>query len=320
MVEPVRRVAVTGAAGYIGRRFVWRLEEDDEVERVLAIDVLPMAEDASSKVVFLQQDITRPISSDLSEHDIDAVVHLAFLMGPGRDRSRYRDINVGGAAQVFRSCVDADVRHIVYLSSSTVYGARRDNPPALTEESPVRPLRGFHYGEDKAEVEGLLRELVEEHPHVTSTVLRACPVVGPTADNFIARAFTRSFLIGVSGQDPELQLCHEDDAVEVVRACTLGRSAGVYNLAGDGMIRWSEMARTIGSRLVTLPAWAVYPLIELTWRLRLQGESPAVGLDFVRYPWVVSTDKLRRELSITPVYSSKEAWGSFAPLKQEART
>ncbi|MDA1349354.1 MAG: NAD-dependent epimerase/dehydratase family protein [Chloroflexi bacterium] len=316
MTEPVRRVAVTGAAGYLGNGLIRRLDEDDEVEAVLAIDVRSMSRKTSAKVTFVRQDITESIASAFSKHGIDAVVHLAFRLNPGRDRKASWRTNVSGAARVFESCVEAGVRHIVYLSSTTVYGARADNPPELTEDSPLRPVSGFTYGEDKATAEGLLSDLLAEQPGITATVLRACPVMGPTADNFIAQAFSKPFLVGIRGHDPELQLCHEDDLAEVLLVCAINRAPGVYNLAGSETVRWSEMVNMFGRRLVSLPAWAVYPLTELTWRLRIQNESPAVGLDFIRYPWTVSTDKLRRELGIVPVHSSREAWESFALRNQ----
>ena len=316
MTEPVRRVAVTGAAGYIGRKLVTALELDSTVESVLAIDLLPLAGHVSSKVAFLRHDITLPFTAALSDHRVDALVHLAFVLNPSRDRNRSREVNVGGALQALRSCAQAGVGHVVYLSSSTVYGAHPDNPAELTEESPMRPVSGFQYGEDKVEVEGLLADWVKRDPRMTASVLRACPVMGPSADNFIAEAFSKPFLVGVLGHDPEMQLCHEDDVVEVIRACTLSRSVGVYNVAGDRAIRWSEMVRAMGRRLVRLPARITYPLTELTWRIKLQNDSPAVGLDFIRYPWVVSTAKLRRELGFGPMRTSQEAWDSFARRTQ----
>ena len=320
MTEPVRRVAVTGASGYIGRKLVSALEQDCSVETVLAIDLLPMDEKADSKVTFLAHDITHPFADALSDHGVDALVHLAFLLNPSLDLVRSREVNVGGAIQVFRSCAEAGVGHIVYLSSSTVYGARPDNPTMLTEESPMRPVVGFQYGEDKASVEGLISDFLKQEPRMTASVLRACPVMGPNADSFIAKTFSKPFLVGVSGHDPEMQLCHEDDMVEVIRACTLARSEGVFNVAGDRTVRWSEMVRAMGRRLVKLPAWIIYPLTELTWRLKLQKDSPAVGLDFIRYPWVVDTAKLRKELGFGAMRTSREAWDSFARRTQPAAT
>ena len=303
---------MTGAAGYVAGRLIEHLERDEAIDRILAIDIRPLRSQYSSKVSFHQRDVTTPIKELLSEHSIDALVHLGFILSPAHNRASTQRVNVGGAATVLDGCARAGVRHFLYLSSTTVYGAHADNPRLLTEESPVRLVNGFRYGEDKATVEALITDATQRHPTMTATVLRSCPVMGPNADNFIARAFTKPFLVGVRGADPPMQLVHEDDLVEVMRLCLIERASGIYNVAAHGAIRWSEMVRMSGSKLVTLPASLLYPITGATWILRLQRDSPACGLDFIRYRWTVSTDKIQRALGVGFRHSAREAWQEFA--------
>lgn len=312
MTDSRRRVAVTGAAGYIGSGLVKRLEADDRVEHVLATDVRPLSESRGPGVSYVQHDILTPLDGLLSQHRIDTVVHLAFELRPGRRRDAARRVNVGGAANVLSASAVAGVEVIVYLSSTSVYGARADNPPVLTEDFTPRPVRGFQYSEDKVEAEALVERYAARNPSVAATILRCCPVMGPNADNFIAMAFLKAFLVAVRGCDPPLQLIHEDDLTDVLTMCALGGAPGLYNVAGEGVIRWSEMAKTLGRRLVSLPAPLLYWATDAAWRLRLQSYSPSSGLDFIRYPWTAGTDKIRRELGVEPCYTSREAWEAFA--------
>ena len=308
----IRRVAITGAAGYVGTTLIRRLEQDDGIERILATDIRPLKEPRTSKVVFKRHDIDVPMGPLLSEHGIEAIVHLAFIMRPGHNRAAIERTNVGGTTSVLNACVEAGVRHIVYLSSTAVYGARPDNPSMLTEESPLRPIRGFHYSEHKAKAEQFITELTQRYPTFKATILRTCPVMGPNSDNFISDAFTKPFLVGVRGYDPPLQLLHEDDLAKVLSVCLLQGGSGTYNLAGRGVISWSEMASIFGRKLMYLPAPLLYALTGITWNLRLQRDSPASGLDFIRYRWTVSTEKIEKELGITIQHSSKQAWETFA--------
>ena len=308
---PVRRVAITGAAGYVGAALVRRLERVDEIERVLAIDVRPLTDRPTSRVTFVQHDVTVPITDLLAENDIDAVVHLAFVLNPGRDRAAARRVNVDGTAAVLDSCVKADVQRVIYLSSTTVYGAHPDNPPLLTEDSPIRPVEGFAYGEDKAETEALFDKFSRRYPTCSTAILRACPVLGANADNFISRAFAKPFLVGIAGCDPPMQFVHEDDLSEVLYLCLLSGVTGVYNLAGDGTIQWSEMVGMYGRRLVNLPAPLLYGLTAATWKLGLQGDSPAAGLDFIRYRWVASTEKIKQVLGYEFRRTSRQTWANF---------
>ena len=317
MSDPPRRVAVTGAAGYVGRGLVDLLEKEESIERVLATDIRSPVKTYTSKVVFRQHDVTAPMADLLAEHEIETVVHLAFLLNSGHKRAAAEQVNVGGAVNILEACKQTGISHLVYLSSSTIYGAHPDNPALLSEESPIRPVKGFQYVEDKARVESLLAEHQESNPDLAVTVLRGCPVMGPTADNFISRAFSQPFLIAIRGWDPPMQFLHEDDQSEILRTCVLQGIPGVYNIGGDGGVKWTEMAAIFGRKLVHLPAPLIYGLTGMTWKLRLQSNSPACGLDFIRYSFMVSCDKIKRELGVTLRYSSEDAWNAFVTRRQE---
>lgn len=313
MPDEIRRVAVTGAAGYVGRTLIDRLAREAAVERILALDVRPLpAESAREPVVFERHDVTRPFGALLREHRIDALTHLAYVMRPSRDRESARRVNVDGAASVLASCEEAGVRHMLYLGSTSVYGAHADNPPLLDEEAPPRPPRGFQYSEDKVVAERLIAEFAANRPDFSAAVLRACPALGPSADNFIASAFTKPFLVGASGHDPQMQLVHEDDLAEAMVRCLLSRVSGTYNLAGDGLIRWSEMASMFGRRVLWMPGPVLRLLVGASWALRLQSDSPPSGLGFITHSWAASNDKAKRELDIRPRHTSREAWAAFA--------
>ena len=312
MSDEGRRVAVTGASGYVGSRLIESLEDEGEVELVLAMDVRPTAGRLGAKVTFVQQDVSVPFPRAFASHEIDTVVHLAYVLRQGRNRESNRRVNVGGTTNLLDACAEAGVRKIVYLSSTSVYGAHPDNPSFLVEGSPARPARGFQYSEDKARSEALIEAFAVERPNTVATILRCCPVMGPTADNFIARAFLKPFLVKVRGSDPAMQFVHEDDLMGCIVQCILEDAPGLYNVAGEGTVRWSEMAAMLERRMLSLPAWLLYPATDAAWKLRLQSDSPSVGLDFIRYPWAASTEKIKNELGIEFRYSSREAWDAYA--------
>ena len=313
------RVAVTGAAGYLGRLLIRRLERCDGVEHILATDIraAPSGE-FSDKVAFVQHDIRAPIGGLFAERGIDAVAHLAFVIRAGRDERAVRGVNIDGLANALEGCANSGARLLLYLSSATVYGAHSDNPPLLTEASPLRPLSGFAYSDAKVEAESLLTDFAARHPDVGVCILRACPILGARADNFIAQNLARRLSVAVRGYDPPMQFLHEDDAADIMANCLLGGAAGIYNIGGRGGIRRSEMAALAGGRLLRLPSALLYGLTGVTWRLGLQSSSPACGLDFIRYPWAVSADKLKREHGLAARYSSREAWTAFAAGRRQA--
>ena len=300
------RIAITGAAGSIGAKLVERLAVSDDVDGIVAFDSRPLPFD-HAKVVNFHMDIRQPMSDVLREYSVDSVVHLAFLLRPGHNREANRRVNVGGTARVLRSCREASVRNLLYLSSTTVYGAHPNGVQPYTEDSPVRPVSGFQYAEDKAATELMLEAFTTDNPATCVTVLRGCVVMGPRSDNFIAQAFRKPLLVSILGANPQMQFIHEDDVQEALELCLMEGVPGVYNLTGEGTVTYSDIARTAGLRSVALPAPVLSALTQASWVLRLQGDSPASGLAMVRWPWVASNEKLTRETGFRPRHTSREA-------------
>ena len=287
------------------------LVEREDVDSVLATDVREPNQALGSKVTFVRQDVSEPFPGLFAEHEVDTVVHLAYVLRQSRNRQANRRVNVDGTRNTLEACRRGGVGRIVYLSSTSVYGAHPDNPQALTEEMLARPVTGFQYSEDKLESERLLNEFASAMSGVAVCILRCCPIMGAHADNFIASAFDKPLLVAVSGTDPPMQLIHEEDMVRCLTLAVLGEAEGLYNMAGAGSIGWREMASTRGRHVVSMPAWLLYPLTQLTWALRLQSDSPAMGLDMIRYPWLASTKKIEREMGFNSRYSSRDAWAAY---------
>lgn len=303
-----RVVAVTGASGYIGTRLVRRLLETRDIERVVGVDVRG-ASIKHERYTHFRQNMTAPLDEAFA--GAEAVVHLAFVLRQLRDRAEGKRTNVGGAESVLRACASEGVERIVLMSSATVYGPHPDNPPALTEDAPLRPPGGFAYAEDKAACEALFQAFAEERPEACVSILRGCVVMGPNAANFITAALDKPLLIGVRGDDPEMQFVHEDDLAEVLLRFATEPHPGVYNVAGAGSVRWGEAVSLAGKRLIRLPAPLASALAELAWRTRLQSDSPSAGLGFIRWPWTVNTGKLGRETGYVYRHTSREALEAY---------
>ena len=302
-------VAVTGAAGYIGSCLLKELEQEGELGKVLAIDTRPLPLPYHN-VTSERLDVAEPLEDTFREHRVNTVVHLAFVLKPGRngkEAEMVRRANLRGTQNVLDACHGARVRNLIYLSSHTVYGAHRNNPVPITEEMPLDLSSGFQYAGDKVLCEGAVLEYARENPDVSVTVLRSSVVMGPGADNFVTRAFFKPMLLGVIGYDPPLQFVHEDDVANLIHQLIMNSCPGTYNLAGEGVVHYTRLARLARRRLIFLPAVVAYPLTQKAWNLGIQKDAPSAGLDYIRYPIVISTDKLKRETGFRTFYTSEEA-------------
>jgi UDP-glucose 4-epimerase len=274
----------------------------------------------SAKLTFYHRDVGEPFADVLLDNKVETVVHLAFVLRPNRKTETTRQTDVAGMANLVKACREAGVRHILYLSSHTIYGAYKDNPIPLTEEAPPRPLADFQYSRDKGEAERILRDFGESEPNVTVTILRGCPVIGPNAlGSGPTIMFQPAILVGVAGCNPLFQFVHEDDLIELIGLFLAQPKGGIYNVAGNGTLTYSEVARAVGKRLIKLPRMALETCIRLSWKLHLQSASPASGAGFIKYPPVVSTEKLAREIGFRFKHSSREALSDFAEVYRKGR-
>lgn len=311
----MRRIAITGVSGYLGNRLLQRLTREEEVETIVGIDVNPPRAE-SAKLRFYCRDVREPFADVMMENKADAAVHLAFAVRPTHDCEGARRIDIDGARNFIEACQKASVGYLLYLSSHTSYGPHPDNPVPLTEDAPLRPIRGFQYSWDKGEADRMFQDLMERSPDLCVNVVRACSILGPEGIGSVSTGMFQSLMIRLIGYDPLVQFLHEDDLAELFVTLMRSRKPGVFNAGGEGALRYREVIAATGRPSVAVPAGLLSVLLTFSWRLRLQSESPPGGLEFIKYPIVVSTEKVRKEVGFEFRYTTRETLASYLGAAQ----
>ena len=303
------RYVITGGAGYIGSRLVDFLSRREDTEKIVVCDVAsPQA--YVPKTEFERVDVRDRdgVRATLERARPDALVHLAFILNPSRDEALMYDVDVNGTHNVLEAAAAAGTQQVLVTSSSTAYGAFPDNPVPLTEEDPVRGVSAFSYARDKTESDRICQLWAAKYPERTMTIVRPCIVFGPNVDNYLVRLWTKQpFAADPGTLDNDIQFVHEDDVVEAITALLLGRHAGAFNVAGDGLMTSRECAEMIGSPIRRMPVRAYRGLARTMWNVRL-SEAPPGSVDFTLYPWIVSNEKLKRETGWTPHHTTRETF------------
>lgn len=307
------RYLITGGSGYIGSRLTEELVSRDETEKVVVCDIRPPAS-LGDEGEFVELDVRDgdAVRDLLQRHEIDCLVHLAFILNPIRDEAQMYDVDVNGTESVLRAASAAGTRQVLVTSSASAYGAFPDNPKPITEDWPVRGQPDFSYARDKAEADRVCQLWAAAHPDRQIAIVRPCIVIGPKVDNYIARAWTKGpFMPVLDGVDEEFQLVHEDDVLTALIALLDAKASGPFNLAGDGTMTWRRSGELLGMKVREISYSRMRKIAGVSWRFRLPGtEAPAGNLAFLRYPWVVSTDRLKRETGWSPQYTTEQAFES----------
>lgn len=300
-------IAITGAGGVIGRRLVAALAAADGVDRVVALDVeAPAGLDAGDvDLVVRRVDVRDRAELAAAFAGADVVVHLAAQLDPLRDEARMRSINVEGTRNVVEVAHAQGVRHLVHVSSASVYGAHADNPLPLDEDRPLRPNRPFSYAEQKAEADAWVTDWAAAHPDTAVTVLRPAIVAGHGIENFVTRQLDALRLTVVGGHRPPLQFVHVDDVASAIVHVVTHRIAGVHNVSAEGWLSFDEVVAITGRRLLTVPEEVAFTLADRLWRAGL-AEAPSGQVPYLMHPWVVSVDRLTAT-GWSPRHSNRDA-------------
>jgi UDP-glucose 4-epimerase len=303
------RYLITGGSGYIGSRLVERLSQRDESERIVITD-LRQPGAFKPKTEFKRLDVRdREGAREVIEAARpDALVHLAFVLNPIHDEATMYDIDVNGTHNVLEAASAAGVQHVLVASSTSAYGAFPDNPVPLTEEHPVRGAPDFSYARHKTEADRLCQLWALRHPERKMTLVRPCIVFGPHVDNYIVRLWTKQpFQADLGNLDNPIQFVHEDDLVDALIRLLEGGHEGAFNVTGEGYMTLRDCAEVAGSPTRRIPVRAYRGLARVMWRLRL-GEAPPGQVEFARWPWVASNEKVKRTLDWTPGHTSRETF------------
>lgn len=303
----MKKVLITGSSGYLGRRLIDALGRREDIKEIIGIDINAPAH-LPEGLIFYKKDIRDPdIGRIFSAHGVDVVFHLAFVVKPIHNIKLMHDIDVSGSRNILENALSAGVPHVLVTSSTLAYGAHPDNPDILTETSPLRGNRTFPYGYYKALTDQMIQQFSSAHPHLPITILRPCTVFGPGIDNYISRMLFMPATVRILGYNPPVQFIHEDDFVSACISTMTAEIPGVFNIAGDGTVTVDEIAGIIGTRVLPLPAWLLYPMLETLWRLHCPGIEVNRGyLDYVRYPFVASNQKAKEKIGFYPAFSSRE--------------
>ncbi|HEV3124222.1 MAG TPA: NAD-dependent epimerase/dehydratase family protein [Candidatus Dormibacteraeota bacterium] len=310
-----QRVLITGVSRFWGGELAQRLEANPMVEQIVGVDVREPSRELV-RTDFVRADIRHSLIGKLVRAlGIDTVVHTNLIVDPRRTSARVaHETNVIGTMNLLAACSGADspVRKLVVKSSTAIYGSEPDDPSFWSETMTRRSAPADAFSRDIVEVETYVRDFALRRNDATVTVLRFTNVLGPLLQTPFQALLTLPAVPTVLGFDPRLQFLHEEDAVEALYRASVEDHAGVYNVAGPGIVILSQAIRIMGRR--NAPVIPPYGGFLATIALKRLGiiDWPPHLLRLIQYGRVVDISRLQQEFGFTPRFRTAEVVADFA--------
>ena len=277
-MDMAKKILVTGSAGFIGSNLVLRLFKDLDGGLIVGVDNLNDYYDPSLKEYRLRElEKARPKGIDyvsvkgniadkslidrlFAEYKFDIVVNLAAQAGVRysiENPDVYIESNIIGFYNILEACRHNPVEHLVYASSSSVYGGNK-KVPFSTDDRVDNPVSLYAATKKSNE---LMAHCYSKLYDIPSTGLRFFTVYGPAGRPDMAYfGFTNKLLKGQTIQIYNYGNCRRDftyvdDIVE-----------------GIVRVMAKAPARRKGEDGLPVPPYAVY---------NIGGGQPENLLDFV---------------------------------------
>ena len=306
-------ILITGGNGLLGRHLVPALIARGDEVRVLALADEDTSWLTQLGVAVYRGDICREQSLTSPTRGVDAVLHLAGMMGVWCPLKQYHAVNVTGTENVCRAALTAGAKRVVHVSSWTVYGMALGMP--AREDFLMRPF-GEPYAITKAAADNAVQRMIVDDG-LPAVIIRPGTFFGPGDRLHFGRMADRlqaGRAIIVGAGDNALPFVYVTDVVEgLLRALDRDVAVGqAYNVTNDRPLTQRQVldaiADEIGARRPRLhvPYRALYAAGYVAERLariartRRQPPLTRLGVKLFGTDNRQAIDKARLELGYRP--------------------
>jgi UDP-glucose 4-epimerase len=311
---PPQRILIAGVSNPLGAEVARRLAS--QVPYLFGCDVADPVS-ALEEMDFVHADTRLSVIGKLVRQlRIDTVVHLAVMVDSPHDERSIHETNVIGTMNMLVGCSgpSSPVRKLVVKSSQAIYGAGPSDPSFHSEEMANWDRYASGVTRDLLEMEQLVSEFAVRTEACGVTVLRLGYRVSD--DTSLAKYISLPIVPTFAGFDPRLQLLHEDDAVEVIVRSVIEDHAGVFNVAGDGVVLLSQAIGIMGGRNAPILPPYGKGFTRLGLKMLAGIDIPPHLVDFLAYGSVVDCTRLAAEFDWKPAYGSRQAMDALARGRQ----
>ena len=271
----MKNALITGGSGYFGECLIDFLKIKNF--NTFSLDI---NEPTSLKNLdkFYKFDVLELYKDSSILENIDTVYHCVANVPLSKDKNLFYRNNVESTRVLLDSCLKKNIKKIVLLSSSAVYGIPKLNP--VSEDTLTAPMED--YGKAKLESEKICFE--EKYNNLDINIVRPRTIVGKGRMGIFEILFDwidQGHNIPVFNNGENIyQFVHSEDLASACYLASLQKGKNIFNC---GTNKYSSMRSVLenlckhantGSKVKSLPMAIIEPLMKLTSFLKISPLAP----------------------------------------------
>lgn len=272
-------VAVTGAAGLLGRALAARLAPLGNGARLL-VRRREQARELPEGAQVIIGDVNDPASLQVAIEGSDAVLHLAAATRG--TAAEFERTNVQGTRNVVEACLEARCR-LVHVSSLGVldHAGRSTAQGPLREDAPLEPFpaRRGHYTQTKLAAERVVREAMESRG-LAAVILRPGQILGPGCETV-----TPNGVVALRGWNlvgdgtARLPLVYAEDVVDalLLAAFRTGVEGRTYHIVDSSPVTQNQYLAAWRRRVPDQPLRRIPESLALALAAVVEGAASLAG-------------------------------------------
>ena len=270
-----KKVLITGGAGYFGESLLNKLLISGYECSVL--DINDPNTSILEKINFFKIDIRDYNGVLNATKGIDYIFHNVAQVPLAKDKELFDSVNNIGTMNIVKAANINGCKHLVYTSSSAVYGIPTCNP--VNETTPTNPVE--EYGQAKLDGEKMCLEYKDK---MDITIIRPRTILGNGRLGIFQILFEWVYLNQnlpvFDGGHNIYQFVHCDDLSEACIKSVEEKATGVFNIGTNDYCSMKETLNTLikhskkNSKITSLPSKIIVPLMNLSSYLGLSPLGP----------------------------------------------
>jgi len=179
----------------------------------------------------------------------------------------------------------------------------------------LRASQGFPELADAVELDHAATTFMWKDREVVTTILRPVNIIGKHVRNTICSLLRSGVCPKIFGFDPLMQFMDEKDLARALILALEKPTAGIFNVAGEGVVALSHAIRHAQAIPIPIPPLVTSSFVRVLSEMTGFGFPPYL-IEYFKYPVIVNDDAFRKTFGYQPKVKTLQSLRNLGPVSE----